>query len=171
MEKLLGSITYVDPATGDYHSGPIGGLGLSSYLGGAFLPTQDMPREDARSLVLDGESFPVRALGTVWSREEVIFEDADLFKEALTKWLTGFVQGSRVQVELKQSTAEHGLKYEIAGSLLVQGALVQIQGVALTNQEEARAVIAVIDPKVAGSEAFAKRLISSVQWVEIEATN
>ncbi len=168
MEKLLSSAVYVDPTTGDFRTGPIGGLGLSSYLGGAFLPTQDMPREDSRSLVLDGEAFPVRALGTVWSREEVIFEDADLFKEALTKWLSGFVQGARVEIELKQSPADHGLRYDISGSLIVQGALVQINGVALTDQNEARAVIAVVDPKTEGSAEFARRLISSVKWLELE---
>ncbi|QYK53238.1 MAG: hypothetical protein KF824_13410 [Fimbriimonadaceae bacterium] len=168
MEKILGSVMYVNPSTGDFKIENIGGMGLKSYLGIAFLPTKGESRPEARSLLLDSDNFPAMIVGTVWDRAEVIFEDPDQFKAALTKWLAGYVQGAKSELILTQHKTDRGLDYDLTGKVVIQGIELQIAGRALTNDQEARAVIAVIDHRTPGAMDFATKVLKSVQWVELE---
>lgn len=167
MEKLLGSIIYVDPVSGDFRVVNIGGMGLKAYLGVAFLPVKEVAREDARSLMLNSDNFPAMMLGTVWDRTEVIFEDEDQFKAAMTKWLATYVQGAKSEIALEQTKTDRGFSYALTGKVVIQGYEVQIVGKALTNDNEARVVIGVVDNRIAGSMEFAKKVVNSVEWVEI----
>ncbi|MBX3115640.1 MAG: hypothetical protein KF836_13830 [Fimbriimonadaceae bacterium] len=168
MEKILASVMYVNPATGDFKVDNIGGMGLKSYLGIAFLPAKEGSRSEARSLILDSDNFPAMMVGTVWDRAEVIFEDPDQFKAAMTKWLAGYVQGARSELTLVQHKTERGLDYDLTGKVVIQGIELQIAGRALTNDQEARAVIAVVDNRTSGAMEFATKVLKSVQWVELE---
>jgi len=171
MEKLLSSVVYINPVTGDFKVENIGGMGLKSYLGIAFLPAKEENRSEARSLILDSDSFPAMMIGTVWDRAEVIFEDPDQFKAAMTKWLSGYVQGAKSELTLVQSKTERGVDYELTGKVIIQGIELQIAGRALTNDQEARAVIAVIDNRTPGAMEFANKVLKSVQWVDLEETH
>lgn len=171
MEKILASIVYVNPATGDFRVEKIGGMGLKSYLGIAFLPAKEGNRSDSRNLILDSDSFPAMMIGTVWDRAEVIFEDADLFKAAMTKWLAGYVQGAKSELTLVQHKTDRGFDYDLTGTVIIQGIELKIAGRALTNDQEARAVIAVIDPRTAGAMDFANKVLKTVEWVDLEQSH
>lgn len=168
MEKILGSVVYVNPGTGDYLVSNIGAMGLKAYLGVAFLPTKEVTRDKARSLMLDSDNFPAMMLGTVWDREDVIFEDEEAFKAAMVKWLASYVQGARSDLTLVQSKSERGVNYDLSGKVMIQGFTVQIIGKAFTNSDEARVVLGVVDERVTGAMDFAKKVVNSAEWVELE---
>lgn len=165
MEKILASAQYVDPATGDFRVTPLGGTGLQSYLGIAFMPQDDVARPNATSVVLNTDLFPAMMLATVWQNEEVDYENPEQLKKAMTKWVSGFVQGAQSEITLTPKKSDDQTTYEIKGNVNVQGIEVIILGKAFARRDDAQVVIAVIESRQEGGQEFAKKVLATVSQI------
>ncbi|MBL8066943.1 MAG: hypothetical protein JNM28_00665 [Armatimonadetes bacterium] len=162
LERILGSARYVDPATGDFRITALGATGLQSYLGIAFLPKENVARSEATSVVLDSGQFPAMVLATLWQNPEVDYENEAQLRKAMTKWLSAFVQGAESRLEFKAEKGEGETHFDISGTVVIQGIEIKLLGVAYGHRDDAQAVIAVIDPRQEGAEAFARKILASV---------
>lgn len=165
MEKILGSALYKNPAANDYLVAPLGGTGLQSYLGIAFQPQQNAPREEATSVVLQADQFPAMILATIWTSDEIDYENEAQLKKAMGTWLATFVQGAQSEITFTSTKEENQTIYEINGKILVQGAEIKLIGKAFARRDDAQAVLAVIDPRVAGAEEFSNKILKTVTQI------
>lgn len=172
LERALGSVQYIDPKLGDFPEKPIGAIGLSSYLGRSFLPSDNVPVERATTLVLQSDTLPAVAVAGSFDPLALDYRTPDKLKEGLAKWLTSFTQGARANLELKP-LQRPGIDpahpaYQTEGLVTVQGVSIQIAGVVFTDPENARVVIVIIDPRTAEARPFADRLLRSVKPLPAE---
>lgn len=165
MEKILASAHYKDPKTNDFKVGPLGATGLQSYLGIAFLPQTDEPRETSTSVVLQSDNFPAMILATIWTSDEVDYENEAQLKKAMGTWLSTFVQGAQSEINFKSTKEESQTIYEVTGKILIQGAEVKLLGKLFAHRDDAQAVLAVIDPRIAGAEEFANKVLKTVTQI------
>jgi hypothetical protein len=165
MEKILGSAQYKDPKTNDFRLAPLGGTGLQSYLGIAFQPQQNSARDTATSVVLQSDQFPSMILATIWTSDEIDYENEAQLKKAMGTWLATFVQGAQSEINLKSTKEEDQTIYEITGKILVQGSEIKLLGKAYAHRDDAQAVLAVIDPRIEGAEEFSNKILKTVTQI------
>ncbi len=165
LEKMLGTIQYVDPASGDFADREIGAIGLKSYLGHAFLPASEAPMEIATSFSLQSDSLPFGAAAGKWDRQSLDFSTSEQLRKGLTQWLGGFVQGARSELVLKEMQRSGLPGYSIDGNVTIQGVRINIKGIGLIQNNEIRVVVAFVDPLKPESAKMATRLIDSVSVV------
>ncbi len=165
IEKMLGSIQYIDPVTGDFPEREIGAIGLRSYLGHAFLPASDAPLDVATSFSLQSDSIPFGAAAGKWDRQSLDFSTSEQLRKGLTQWLGGFVQGARSELDLKPIQKSGLPGYSIEGHVTIQGVRINIRGIGLIQNNEIRVVVAFIDPQKPESAKMANRLIESISVV------
>jgi hypothetical protein len=165
MEKILGAIRYVDPGTGDFRVSALGATGMQSYLGIAFLPQESIARDEAKSVVLQSELFPATILATIWDNETIDYENEDQLKKAMSKWLAGFVQGAASDFDFKSMKTEMGTTFDFTGEATVQGVGFKLIGRSYSQRDEARVMIAVIDPRDTKAEPFARKVLDSLSLI------
>ncbi|MFM9873844.1 MAG: hypothetical protein ACKVQS_10315 [Fimbriimonadaceae bacterium] len=165
MEKILGSAQYKNPETNDFNISPLGATGLQSYIGVAFLPQTAEARETSTSVVLQSDNFPAMILATIWTSDEIDYENEAQLKKAMGVWISTFVQGAKSEFTFKSTKEEKQTVYEISGKILIQGAEVKLLGKAYARRDDAQAVIAVIDSRIEGAEEFAIKILKSVSQI------
>lgn len=162
LERILGSAWYVDPQTGQLPVLPIGGIGLQSMLGRAFMPKDEATSLDrATVLSMQTDIVPCVAAAGKFSLEELDFRAPDKFKEGLAKFLAGYVQGAKTELEVTRR--EDG--YDISGSVTVQAIKIELIGTALVSEQHVSVVVALPELRDPEAMPFAKQLIRSVSLV------
>ncbi|MDI9638854.1 hypothetical protein QPK87_28400 [Kamptonema cortianum] len=165
LERILGSVVYVDPATGDFPVRELGVLGLKSLLGHAFLPDTAVPVERATSLLLQGENLPIVASAGMFSPSELDSSTPEKLKEGIGRWFGKTAQGDSVSIDLTPVEREGAKAYQLDGTIRKSGLTLKMTGIALVRPELTRVVIIWLDGSEDGM-ALAQRIVRTVELTE-----
>src|SRR5690606_33732129 len=166
VTTILDSQQYVNVKTGKFTTATLGSLGIESYLGTAFIALNGAERDNAGSLILNGNNLPIVGIAQSWVPGAVDYSSSAAVTRAFVKQLTSSNVAESPLIKVDEEDRDGIKTYVMNGEVSVNNVKIVCYGLAFVFEEHAASVILLYDPKDKEALSTANEIIKSIKPVK-----
>lgn len=166
VENILDSQQYVEPTTGEFPSGPVGGLPVHTYLGPAFLSFSGAPTERATTVAIQGTNIPVAAVAEEWLPERIDYSNPAQVNAAFTKQVSGTGIAINPEIAVEETEVEGQKVFQMNGTVFINQVKIACSGIAMVFPDRAVSIVVVYDPNDKEATATASKIVKNAKPIK-----